>query len=89
MAQRNYPCDNIIDVYWGKQDFSQTGEAAFKKQLYQCLIGQALEMKGDIEVRRSTNEWGKLVSKRKQEEGERERVGEENGGSRDVLLILS
>lgn len=58
MIQRNYPCDNIIDVYWGTQDFSQTGEEAFKRQLYQCLIGQALELKGDIEVRRSTNEWG-------------------------------
>jgi len=61
MAQRNYPCDNIIDVYWGKQDLSQSGERAFKKQLYQCLIGQALEMKSDIEVRRSTNEFGTVI----------------------------
>jgi len=56
-----YPCDNIIEVYFGKQDFSKTGEAAFKKQMYQCLMGQALEMKGDIETRRSTNEWGTVI----------------------------
>ena len=31
------------------------GEAVFKKQLWQCMIGQALELKGDIETRRAAN----------------------------------
>eukprot|EP01126_Amoeba_proteus_P030934 TRINITY_DN3046_c0_g2_i4.p1 TRINITY_DN3046_c0_g2~~TRINITY_DN3046_c0_g2_i4.p1 ORF type:complete len:906 (+),score=164.89 TRINITY_DN3046_c0_g2_i4:153-2870(+) len=61
MQQRNYPCDNIIDVYWGKKDLNETGELAFKRQLYQCLIGQALVLKSDIEVRKSTNEWGTVL----------------------------
>jgi hypothetical protein len=61
MFQRNYPCDNIIDVYWGTQDLTPVGEAAFKKQLYQCLAGQALEMKSDIEARRSGNEFGTVT----------------------------
>jgi len=61
MAQRNYPCDNIIEVYWGKQNLDLSGEGPFKRQLYQCLIGQALELKSDIEVRRSTNEFGTVT----------------------------
>jgi beta-galactosidase/beta-glucuronidase len=61
MYQRNYPCDNIIDVYWGTQDLTPVGEASFKKQLYQCLSGSALEIKSDIEGRRATNEFGTVV----------------------------
>jgi len=60
MFQRNYPCDNIIQVYWGPQQYP-VGEAPFKKQLYQCIIGQALELKSDIEARRATNEWGTVI----------------------------
>jgi beta-mannosidase len=41
MAQRNYPCDNLIQVYFGSvAHLNDTGEAAFKKQLYQCMIAQ-------------------------------------------------
>ena len=64
MAERNYPCDNMIDVYFGKQPagyFNRTGEDVFKRQLYQCMLGQALHMKGDIEARRSQNIIGMLV----------------------------
>jgi len=61
MSQRNYPCDNISIVYWGNQDFTAVGEAAFKRQLYRCLIGQALVLKSDIETRRSTNEFGTVT----------------------------
>jgi hypothetical protein len=61
MYQRNYPCDNIIDVYWGTQNLAPVGEAAFKRQLYQCLIGAGLELKSDIEVRRSGNEFGTVT----------------------------
>ncbi len=34
MAQRNYPCDNIIFTYFGQMDLSGVGEQEFKKQLY-------------------------------------------------------
>jgi len=63
MAQRNYPCDNIIFVYFGQkgQDLNATGEAEFKKSLYQCMIGQALVVKQDIETRRSQNTFGIIV----------------------------
>ena len=56
--------DNLIDVYFGNQPdgyFNQTGEAVFKRQLYQCLIAQAIHMKGNIEARRGRNELGMLV----------------------------
>ena len=37
------------------------GAEAFKKQLYQCTLAQALGVKSDIEVRRSTNTFGLLT----------------------------
>lgn len=40
MSERNYPCDNIIQVYFGAQDWNATGEDVFKKQLYMCMLGQ-------------------------------------------------
>jgi len=61
MSDRNYPCDNIIDVYFGHSDFDQVGEQAFKKQLWQCMVGQALFLKQNIETRRSKNQFGIIV----------------------------
>lgn len=61
MAERNYPCDSIIQVYFGKQDLGATGAWDFKRQLYMCMLGQALRMKGDIETRRGRNQLGLLV----------------------------
>ena len=60
MAQRNYPCDSIIFQYWGgsSADLDVVGEQAFKKQLYQCLYGQALVLRGYIEQHRATNTYG-------------------------------
>jgi len=40
MSERNYPCDNIIQVYFGAQDWNATGADVFKKQLYMCMLGQ-------------------------------------------------
>ena len=52
MSDRNYPCDNVIAVYFGSgDDLNATGEAAFKRQLWRCMIGQALWIKSDIETR--------------------------------------
>merc|ERR1712151_385605 len=41
MAQRNYPCDNFIYVYFGKegQNFNVTGEMNFKKRMSQNTFG--------------------------------------------------
>ena len=61
MAQRIYPCDSIIQAYFNVSDFEATGKDAFRSQLYQCMIVQALQMKGTIETRRSKNEMGHLL----------------------------
>merc|ERR1712167_489167 len=61
MSDRNYPCDNIIDVYFGSSNFDLVGGQVFKKQLWQCMVGQALLIKSDIETRRSTNQFGIIV----------------------------
>ena len=63
MAQRNYPCDSIIASYFEVSGnyFEATGKDAFRRQLYHCMIGQALQMKGTIETRRSKNEMGHLL----------------------------
>ena len=39
----------------------EVGEAVFKKQLWQCMMSQALALKGDIETRRSLNTYGIIV----------------------------
>ena len=65
MAQRNYPCDNIIRVFFGTAgttaNLNMTGEKAFKGQLFQCMVGQALVLKQNIETRRAENQFGCLV----------------------------
>jgi len=66
MAQRNYPMDNLLDVYWGKQagapaTLNVTGEATFKKQIWQSMISGALNIKSNIEQRRQTNQFGVIV----------------------------
>ena len=62
LADRNYPCDNIIEVYFGANDkLDSVGEAIFKQQLFHCILGQALEIKSNIETRRSLNEFGIIV----------------------------
>ena len=37
------------------------GERSFKKQLWQCMMGQALEIKSNIETRRAGNTFGITV----------------------------
>ena len=64
MAQRNYPCDNYIAVYFGMgalASLNQTGEQAFKRQLFQCMIAQALIVKQNVELTRATPRFGILV----------------------------
>merc|ERR1719305_2178020 len=62
MSERNYPCDNIIDVYFGNAgDWDKVGAGVFKKHLWQCMIGQALVIKSNIEDRRKKNQFGIIV----------------------------
>eukprot|EP01043_Picozoa_sp_COSAG02_P078042 COSAG02_NODE_17380_length_1008_cov_1.160616_1_plen_90_part_00 len=55
--------DNLISYYFdlNNTEVDSVGEEAFKKQLYQCMISQALELKGDIETRRAGNTYGIIV----------------------------
>jgi hypothetical protein len=63
MAQRNYPCDSIIDTYFETDEnyWSSIGELPLKRSLYHCMLGQALEMKSDIETRKSQNQIGHIL----------------------------
>eukprot|EP01060_Flectonema_neradi_P011083 TRINITY_DN18146_c0_g1_i2.p1 TRINITY_DN18146_c0_g1~~TRINITY_DN18146_c0_g1_i2.p1 ORF type:complete len:922 (+),score=158.51 TRINITY_DN18146_c0_g1_i2:45-2768(+) len=66
MQQRNYGCDNILMKHFGWKHanptaLNVTGEQSFKKQLYLCTLGQAFEMKANIEQRRATNQFGIIV----------------------------
>jgi beta-mannosidase len=62
MAERNYPCDPLIIVYFGAAvNLDTTGEFEFKRQLFLCMLGQAIEMKADIETRRASNSFGTWV----------------------------
>ena len=56
----SYPCDSIVVSYWGGQqsDLDAVGAAAFQRQLFQCIMGQALVLKSLIEEHRSTNAFG-------------------------------
>jgi hypothetical protein len=40
---------------------SQTGQAAFMRQLYKCMVGQALLMKSSMELHRSINSFGTMI----------------------------
>ena len=59
---RNWPVDIVIRSYFGDQDFSASGKAAFQKQLYQSMLGQALNQKNTIEGWRASNVFGTTVS---------------------------
>lgn len=61
MSQRNYPCDNLIELYFGSINLSEIGENAFRHQLYLCMISQTLWMKGEIEMQRNLNVYGQLI----------------------------
>jgi len=63
IAQRNYPCDNIVLQYFGgkQSDFDIVGEMELKGQLFKCMIGQALYVKTNIEYIRSWNVYGLII----------------------------
>ena len=53
---------NVIDFAFGAAavypGMAQSGEVAFKRQLYQSMIGQLLFLKSEIEGWRSANVFG-------------------------------
>ena len=57
----SYPCDNFVYAFFGAIDLNATSSDAFRKQLFLCMVGQALEKKGDISVRRSKNHYGSIT----------------------------
>ena len=59
--RRNYPGDSFNLAFFGPQDFNTSGAAQMQKSLYFNMAAQALEKKGDIEVRRSKNHWGLIT----------------------------
>ena len=63
MSYRNYPCDSIILTYFrsSQTDLDAVGRKAFQGQLWRCMMGQALEMKSNIETRRAGNTFGITV----------------------------
>ncbi|GKY98403.1 hypothetical protein MPSEU_000797800 [Mayamaea pseudoterrestris] len=62
MAERNYPCDNRIKLYFGSQtSLDAAGPVKFQRQLYECMIAQTLWMKGRLEMVRASNSFGSLI----------------------------
>jgi len=62
-AERNYPCDSLVKKVFGasEDDLDDIGVSALQRQLYQCMMSQALLMKTEIERQRSTNSFGSLI----------------------------
>ena len=63
-ANRDWNASNVITSFFGKDAavaMGRYGEGAFKTQLYQSMIGQALFLKTEIEAWRSQNLWGSTI----------------------------
>jgi len=61
LSQRNYPCDNHINHYFGDIDLNGVGREAFQKQLFLCLMSQLLWTKSVTETFRVSNSYGVLL----------------------------
>ncbi len=62
MAERNYPTDNYMVVYFGGGvDRTAVGELAFKAQLFQAMVGQALNVAMKITTKRLSNCFGTMI----------------------------
>lgn len=58
---RNWNPGNVISKFFGlgaELAMGESGEAPFKRQLYQSMVGQLLFLKTEIEAWRSQNVWG-------------------------------
>lgn len=64
MGYRNHMTDNQIVAAFGNSthtNLSAVGAIAFQEQLYKSMIGQALDMKREMEEQRAVNSFGMLV----------------------------
>ncbi|GBG30059.1 Beta-mannosidase [Hondaea fermentalgiana] len=62
MAERNYPCDSLIESFFGANlNLEATGEAVFRAQLFLCMLAQALDVRSAIERFRASNTFGILT----------------------------
>jgi|EP01046_Picozoa_sp_COSAG06_P025214 beta-mannosidase len=64
MGYRNHMTDNQIHAAFGNStllNLSAVGAAAFQEQLYKSMMGQALDMKREMEEQRAVNSFGMLV----------------------------
>ena len=64
LHERNCPCHSHIQSYFSvssNMSLSGIGEAAFKKQLYLCMLAQAFQRTAWIAAWRSSNIWGLLM----------------------------
>lgn len=64
MVQRNYPTDNIVQVYFGAAaaaQLNETGTFALQRATYLATLGSAIQQKSDNEVRRSGNAYGTIT----------------------------
>jgi hypothetical protein len=64
MHERNYPCHSGIQSYFSagaNMSLSEVSAAAFKRQLYLCMLAQAMERKAAIEMWRTSNVWALLL----------------------------
>jgi hypothetical protein len=59
MRQRNYPCNNLIDVYFGSMRSD-----AWSWNLYACMMAQNIYMTGRIAQYRASNVFGIQVHSR-------------------------
>ena len=60
----NHMTDNQIHSAFGNSsllNLSAVGAAAFQEQLYKSMMGQALDMKREMEEQRAVNSFGMLV----------------------------
>ena len=61
---RNWNASNVIETFFGASaaiEMGRSGETAFKKQLYQSMVAQALFLKTEIEGWRSQNVFGTTI----------------------------
>ena len=66
MQQRNYGCDSVMLKFFGWSNIAEarmnvSSADLFRSQLYLCMLAQALDLKSNIEERRSTNEYGTII----------------------------
>jgi beta-mannosidase len=64
MAERNHPADGAVASYFGEKArlaLNESGVIPLKRACYQSQLAQALRIKTEVELLRSSNSWGSLI----------------------------